>query len=75
MKLFNDDYSLIFKYYNVTEENLNNFNSNYDSKGLSPELKGKQIRKSKELYFTIDDIEKGNLSCYYLNYLNSLLNF
>jgi hypothetical protein len=68
MKLFKDDYGLIFKYYNVSEDsniNLNNLNLNNNinsnSKHNSPEIQSKQAPKQKELYFTIDEIEKGKL--------------
>jgi hypothetical protein len=62
MKLFKDDYSLIFKYYNVSEDSNINLIQNFScNKPNSSETKGKQVSKPKELYFTIDEIEKGIL--------------
>jgi hypothetical protein len=64
MKLFKDDYSLIFKYYNVTEDTTNiNSNKNLNNttnvnKPVFPGSTSNQAPKPKELYFTIDDIEK-----------------
>lgn len=62
MKLFKDDYSLIFKYYNIFEDPNNNLNVNLlNTKQNSHEMEAKQEPKSNDLYFTIDDIEKGKL--------------
>jgi len=62
MKLFKDDFSLIFKYYNVSEDsNINLIQNLTCNKPNSPETRAKQVSKPKELYFTIDEIEKGIL--------------
>lgn len=78
MKLFKDDYGLILKYYNVSEDsniNLNN-NINSNSNHNSPEIQSKQAPKQKELYFTIDEIEKGKLiSIFILNHVTILYIF
>jgi len=70
MKLFKDDYSLIFKYYNLLDDkNINNCNKNskYDSNSntSSPNRCKRKSSNQKDPYFTIDEIEKGNLNYKY----------
>lgn len=64
MKLFKDDYTLIFKYYNILDDkDINNFNVNLNinnnSNTNSPHRCKRKTLNQKDPYFTIDEIEKG----------------
>lgn len=55
MLLYKEDYSLLFKYYNLYEDNIQNLSSKDNCNNNN-----KKDKISRESYFTIEDIKKSN---------------
>ena len=58
MLLYKEDSSLIFKYYDIYNDDIQNSTNLYNSNNINNNGINKKDNISKESYFTIEDIKK-----------------